>query len=295
MSKLILGTVQLGSDYGINNKSGQPKQEEAFQILDYAYKNGINTLDTASAYGDSENIIGEYMNESGNEFEIATKLQPLNNVNFDENVIETQLDDSLKRLGKKYIDLYLIHDFKDIINNENLIDKLNNLKSKGKIKKIGISLYEPAELEFILENSLAIDAVQIPFNMFDSRWTKNNLLKNVKKENIAIYARSIFLQGLFFLEDEDKMNEIHESLKGYIDFIRKMAKSKNVAISQLAIDYVKSFDEIDGILNGCETLNQLQENICQFNKENCLTEKDKGEILEIVEDIPSKIIDPRIW
>ena len=59
-NKLILGTVQFGLDYGINNKSGIPSSNIIKQILDYAMSNGIEILDTAEAYGISQQRIGQY-------------------------------------------------------------------------------------------------------------------------------------------------------------------------------------------------------------------------------------------
>ena len=294
--ELILGTVQLGLDYGINNKLGKPTSQNSFKILDYAYNNGISLLDTASAYGESESIIGNYINDTGNEFQIATKLS-----SFDDSVsifefIDNQLTSSLSALYKKYIDFYLIHDFSDLVENEELLNILKEFKNKKKICNIGVSLYEPKELEYLLLNySEDIDFVQIPFNILDSRWVKNDLFKKTKNHNIKIFVRSVFLQGLVFLDDKSAMDDIHSSLSDYIYFISDLANKKNVSISRLAIDYIKSFDEVDGILVGCETVDQLKDNINQFNIKSSINEFDKQEIIRFTNDIPEKIIDPRKW
>lgn len=293
MVQLILGTVQLGLDYGINNKLGKPNSQNAFEILDYAYHHEISLLDTASAYGDSESIIGNYIADTGNEFQIATKLAPLDDSKNVLDFINTQLNSSLKSLSKDHIDYYLIHNFMDILNHNDLIDLLKNL---NKICNIGVSLYEPEELEYLLLNhSEDIDFIQIPFNILDSRWIKNDILKRTKSKNMKIFVRSIFLQGLIFLEDEKEMAKIDSSLKEYIEFINTLANKKNVSISHLAMDYVKSFDEIDGILVGCETVNQLKENIYQFNDNISLNKQEKQEIFDLTKNIPKNIIDPRKW
>lgn len=289
MQELILGTVQLGLPYGISNKIGKPHKEEAFQILDFAYNNGISLLDTASGYGESESIIGEYMEFSGNDFRIATKLSVENHDGVDE-----YLEGSLSKIGKDSIELYFIHHFNDL--KEGLIDELCSLRDSGKIRQIGISLYEPRELEYILSNYCDIvDVVQIPFNILDSRWLKNNLLKRTKEKNIKIYVRSIFLQGLIFMDDEEEMNKIDLTLKYYISELNKIINNKNIPMTQLAIDYVKTYDEIDGILVGCETVNQLKENVSLFNSESVVDDELKNEIISLTSNINEKIIDPRKW
>lgn len=293
MVQLILGTVQLGLDYGINNDVGKPSVEKSFEILDYAFNNGISILDTANAYGDSEKIIGNYMKKTGNEFKISTKLSALNDNSNISKFITDQINSSLELLSKNIIDLYLIHNFNDLLDNEDLIFQLKKTK---KVSKVGVSLYDPDELEFLLSHYCDdIDFVQIPFNILDSRWIQNDLLKRTKENGIKIFARSIFVQGLIFMVDENKMDNIHSDLKIYIDFISNLANEKQIQVSSLALDYVKSFNEIDGILVGCETLGQLKENIDQFNSEISVNDVDKENILELTKDIPKKIIDPRKW
>lgn len=296
MVQLILGTVQLGMDYGINNKSGKPDFENAFGILNYAFNNGICLLDTANAYGDSEEIIGNFIKDTGNDFNIITKLSSCGKIEDLNSFVLNQINNSLERLSKKFIDLYLIHDFNDLIINDDLIDILSSIKDSGKIKKIGVSLYDPSELEYlILNHAENIDFVQIPFNILDSRWLKNNLLTETKKSGINIFVRSIFLQGLIFMEDEVEMDKIDLSLKFYLENLKKFADSKQISLNRLAIDYVCSFDEIDGILIGCETVDQLKDNITQFNDEISITDGDKLKLVELTNDIPEKIIDPRKW
>lgn len=294
--ELILGTVQLGLDYGINNKSGKPSLDNSFKILDYAYNNGISLLDTASAYGESESIIGKYISDTGNEFQIATKLSSLDDSDDISEFIDNQLSSSLLALSKNYIDFYLIHNFNDLIENKELLNILKDFKDSKKICNIGVSLYDPSELEYLLLNhSEDIDFVQIPFNILDSRWVKDDLFNKTKAQDIKIFVRSIFLQGLIFLDNKEEMDKIDSSLCTYLEYINELASEKDILISRLAMDYIKSFNEIDGILVGCETVDQLEENINQFNIENSIDEIDKQNIINMTNNISEKIIDPRKW
>lgn len=278
--ELILGTVQLGMPYGIHNKNGQPNKEEAYKILDYAYHNGITTLDTASAYGTSEELIGRYMQETGNLFKIATKFIGT----------ENQLKLSLEKLHKEVIDVYFVHHFEDLTQNLNL----KILKEKGLVSKIGVSLYEPDELEQVITNP-NIDVVQIPFNLLDTRWLQNDLLKRTKARGVEIWIRSIFLQGLIFVEDKEKLAQIDVSTGMYLNQLKEIALKKNLTIAELAMNYVKMHTEIDGILTGCETVAQLEENIKLYNKKIYLSQEEYDTIISITKEIPKKIIDPRQW
>jgi aryl-alcohol dehydrogenase-like predicted oxidoreductase len=291
MKELVLGTAQLGLNYGINNDLGKPNETQAFDILDFALKNNIKIIDTAGAYGNSEQIIGKYLFKHKDAFKIATKLPKLNNIED----IEKSIKNSISNLGILSIDYYLVHSFKDIIENTNLINILTNYKEKGIIKNVGISIYEPNELEYILEKlSNYISVVQIPFNILDNRWIKSDLLKKARHKGIDISCRSIYLQGLFFA-DEKKINSIHSDGIKYINYIRKIANEKKVDLKTILLNYVKIQTNIDYILIGCEKVQQLKENIEIFNKNICISEKDIEEIVKFTKDIPNKIIDPRSW
>ncbi len=76
ISKMTLGTVQLGLSYGVNNIAGMPTKERSFAILDAAYEGGVTVLDTSDDYGKSEEVIGDYLRENPDKhFEICTKFK----------------------------------------------------------------------------------------------------------------------------------------------------------------------------------------------------------------------------
>lgn len=181
MGKMILGTVQLGMPYGVNNTDGKPGMQEAMNILDYAYHNGISMLDTASAYGNSEEIIGRYIkyNDDKSRFKICTKLP----VDIEAIHIPDYYEQSRERLHVDIFDVYYLHRFEQC-KNENILEQLNQLKRKGNIKNIGISVYQPDELEYIVDHlSDVVDVVQIPFSVFDNiRWIRNGLLAQAGKK-----------------------------------------------------------------------------------------------------------------
>jgi len=175
ISKISLGTVQFGQDYGIANRGKIPKSEVA-QILDYAKSVGIECLDTAFNYGESELVIGEYLREHPGSFKIVSKFSSLEQV-------EEFLEKSLERLGVDELYGYLLHRFEDIKENGKNWNEMVSLRKLGKVKKIGFSLYSPEELAFLLDKKINFDIVQIPYSVFDRRFEQYfDILKNKKIE-----------------------------------------------------------------------------------------------------------------
>lgn len=287
--KFILGTVQLGLEYGINNQLGKPSKELAFEILKTAYENNVLYLDTAAAYGDSEQVIGDFHKEQGNIFGICTKL-----IVADDDVerITDIIDDAIKRLQIEKIDILYFHRFEQAKNNV-IVQKIIEAKKQKKIDKIGISIYEPAELEYILDNLYGVvEVIQIPYNILDSvRW--DSLIEKCHKANFEIYGRSAYLQGLLFKSDNDAFIRKMQAQK-YVVYVKHYAEKKCVTIAQLLIDYCKK-SNLDGIVIGCESVQQLKDNLEVWRTENCLDDEDVQIIKEHSKNIPIEIIDPRRW
>ena len=291
MDKMILGTAQLGMQYGINNCIGKPCIEDALKILDCAYSNGIRYLDTASAYGNSEEIIGMYTKNTGNKFKICTKLP----VNTDEYVIEECYMKSIGKLYVKELYTYYLHRFGQC-KIPGILKQLVLLKEKGAVENIGVSVYEPEELFYIIKNlSGVIDIVQLPFNLLDNkRWIQNGLLEIKKKKGIGIYVRSIFLQGLLLCHKDSRIcseKNITDQIKG----LNTIAESLGYSMAQLAVNYVCSFDGIGKYLAGCETYGQLKENIDICRNIKKLDEDICNEIKKISSTASRQVIDPRKW
>lgn len=292
MNKMILGTVQLGLPYGINNRTGQPSREASFEILDYAFHNGVKELDTASAYGVSEDIIGEYIKNTGNVFEICTKFIADSS---DSDDIEEHIKRSMEKLNVSRLYVYYLHRFEQCKVSA-VIKQLQFLKMKNKISNIGISIYEPQELVYIIEHlSNVVDIVQIPFNLFDnSRWKQENLLLKAKEKQIKIFARSIFLQGLLLASETD-LNIGKQKVNKALNQIEGLAKKKGTSIAGIALGFVDSQPEIERYLVGCETIEQLKENIKLRQKRIRFLPEELQEIKELSMSMDVGVIDPRLW
>lgn len=296
-NKLVLGTAQLGLDYGIANTVGKPTEKQALEIMKYAAENGISYFDTAYSYGNSEIIIGKFLNtykSYTNKINIITKMAPLNKEKSDKNEIDNCFFESLNRLGQKSIYCYMIHDFSDIENNCDEIGKVFlKLKENNYIKKIGVSIYDQFQLEFLFKY-FDFDLIQLPISIFDQRFISDNLLKRLKRKNIEIHARSIFLQGLLFLEENNlppKMNKF----KDYISRLNEISLKYNLSKEEIALLFVNAINEIDKIVIGVEKIDQLQRNVKILRKSESFN---KIKTLSNFEDFfieDTNIIDPRRW
>jgi aryl-alcohol dehydrogenase-like predicted oxidoreductase len=282
-NKLILGTVQLGMDYGINNLDGKPSAELALDILKATEKYGIETLDTAEAYGESHQIINKAI-LSGLKFKIGSKIQKLNRDG------KKQVDDILEELGISELDSLSFHSLASL----EKVDKtkaLEALYQDKRIHKLGVSVYGNEELEKAI-NIEGIKLIQLPFNLLDNWSVRGSLISKAKDKGIEIHTRSSFLQGLFFLEEEKFKGSI-EALLGPIRELKMLAERSKLSIAELALRYSISFPEIDKVVFGVDKLEQLESNIEVFNK-GCL----EKEVLDNVNKIlvlDQDLLNPGLW
>lgn len=250
MGKLVLGTVQFGLQYGVNS-AGRPGEEAVKSILAAAANGGIDILDTSSAYGNSEEILGECTTpEEG--FKIVSKYPK------GETPVEKMLSESLKRLKVDKLYGYLLHHFEVYKNNPKVWDEFVALKESGKVNKIGFSLYTPEELEFILDHKSSFDLIQVPFNIFDKKFLP--LMKELHENGVEIHVRSTFLQGLFF-KDRETLPERLKPMKKYLLQLDDFSKQSGLSISEIALNYNLQNPYIDGVLIGVDNESQLHTNL----------------------------------
>lgn len=248
-SKIVLGTVQFGLQYGVNS-AGRPSEEAVKDILGEAAKGGITTLDTSSAYGNSEEILGECVTPEEN-FRIISK--------YPKGVIPAGelFKDSLKRLKVDKLYGYLLHHFEVYKNNPKVWDEFIALKESGKVQKIGFSLYSPDELQFILDNKSLFDLIQVPFNIFDKKFLP--YMKELHEKGVEIHVRSTFLQGLFF-KDRETLPDKLKPMKKYLLQLDEFSKQSGLSISEIALNYNLQNPFIDGVLIGVDNVDQLKTN-----------------------------------
>jgi aryl-alcohol dehydrogenase-like predicted oxidoreductase len=253
-NRFILGTVQFGLNYGINNPNGKPSEENVFKILDEAYEKGICQLDTADAYGDAQRLIGKFSASTGKQFLINTKFK------VDEAVsIRRQLENSLEQLNAKQINVYFYHRFEEMVKYPKTISELEYLKEKRNVSKTGVSVYTNKEFETCIHAD-HVDVIQLPFNLLDNFLKRGSLLKKAKEKGKEIQVRSVFLQGLFF-KDLHSFPGYLEPLKPYVSQVKEIASAKKISVLDLALAYALKKKEIDHIIIGVDSIEHLQANL----------------------------------
>jgi len=283
--KLALGTVQFGLDYGINNKEGKIPKDNVFEILKFAFENDISVLDTAHSYGDSESIIGEFVRKNKSNFKIVSKISSTNPKDT-----EKFFKESLKKLNIDCIYGYLLHNFKSFLENKESWSKLEHLKAEGKVEKIGFSLYYPEEVKYLLENDISFDVIQVPFSIFDQRFSK--IFPLLKEKGVEIHVRSIFLQGLMF-KDPNGLEEKFIKIKDKLLTLLSISEETKIPISALCINFASLNKNIDKVLVGVDCLENLKNNIRALGSQKEV-KKVYEKLLKLKED-DEEIILPFNW
>ena len=257
-SKLILGTVQFGLKYGINNTIGKPKKNEVLNLLKVAYSSGIRVLDTAEAYGNAHQLIGNYHKKQDNfkfKFKIITKFPH----DIKRNLIKSKVLDYLDLMNVNSLDVMMFHSFDSFQSNYNSLNTLNELKSDGLINNIGVSVYTNAQLESLLNEDL-ISVVQLPFNLLDNFSVRGDLINKLKEKGKVIHTRSAFLQGLFFKKPSDDIS-IVQALKPHLKTLNKIVTKQGCSMEELALSYCIKQKNIDNVIIGVDSISQLNANI----------------------------------
>ena len=289
ISKLSLGTVQFGLDYGIANKHGKPSQESVNSVIDYLYKSGINCFDTAQEYGNSEEVLGKALNGKNDIF-IVSKIKS----NLFKESLESSVEKSLINLNRKEIFGLLLHDSELLYDWHNdYTNLIDNLKKSKKIKYFGVSIYSDEDFQRAISNE-SIQIIQIPFNIFDQRAISESWLQMAKEKNKLIFIRSIFLQGLFFIQP-DLLGGNLKQAKSYLLRLNNIASELNMSISELAISFVNSVADDSVLLFGCDTITQAKENIENFNNMVVLDDTKTEYLRKSFSNIPDEIINPTLW
>lgn len=292
-SRLMLGTVQFGMAYGIANKTGQPSYEEARAILGLAYEGGVACLDTAALYGTSEEVIGRALAELrlSDKMTIVTKTtylaDDLDAAEADA-VMEQSITQSLKRLRLDVLPLCLIHREE----NFRYIDSLLKLKERGLVRHVGASVMTPAIAKGIVSSGL-VEALQAPTSVLDRRYVGVGLFRDARQRNVALFVRSIYLQGLLLLTDDEVMPELAHVVP-VLQRLRALAAEAGMSLQELCVRYVLGLEGVFCGVVGVETLDQMRNNISIFNKGPLGSEMVRA-IIAAVPSLPENILMPNLW
>ena len=262
--KLALGTVQFGLPYGISNQSGQVSRESGKDIIALAKSSGIDTLDTAIGYGESESCLGDIGLDN---FKVVTKLPDIPDDVSDVGLwVRDQIHASLRRLNVTSVYGVLLHRSQQLLGpkGKDLYQALGQLKSEGFMRKIGVSIYAPSELDSLM-NVWSIDLLQAPFSLIDQRLKTSGWLKKLHVSGIEVHTRSAFLQGLLLMPAAtipEKFKHWRPLLNTWQDWLL----DNNISAVQACIGFVQAHPQIARVVVGVESIQQLEQ-LIQFSKE----------------------------
>ena len=260
----ILGAAQFGLNYGVSNVYGKTQEHELKKILDIALLNGFRKIDTAIDYGDSETVLGKV---GIKEFEVITKINPLKiHGNNAFSLILSDVENSLRRLKIDQLEAVLIHNTESIVNeNEaDIFNFLNDLKKMKLTKKIGISSYSSEEIIRLCEK-YDFDIAQTPLNIIDTDLINSGCIETLKKSNVEVHVRSIFLQGLLLMKKEQRPKKFNQFNNIWNEWHSWLDKNDLTPLEG-CLCFIKNCFLIDGVIIGVETSAQLIEIVKSTNR-----------------------------
>lgn len=296
ISLFTLGTVQLGIDYGIVGSTQKPTQEAAFAVLDTAARLGVSTWDTANNYGDSERVIGNWVaGGRGPKPTLITKIGPLDhssNAALRSDILR-QTEQCCKDLQVEHLDMLMLHDFMDYAQNPDVCTAaFRELKDSGVIRTSAISAYSEHDYHVMADSEF--DAVQIPLNVFDWGKIESGEMEALKKAGKSVFTRSVFLQGLVFM-DPRKLPEKMAFCQPTLEKFQALCREFEVSPAVLALSYVLSVPGVTSVVLGCQTPQQVESNCDMVAGRLDLTAAHMEALRKAFADTPRRVLDPRIW
>lgn len=256
ISKICIGTAQFGLNYGVSNSVGIVPYSECEKIIETARVNGVKKLDTAYTYGKSEETLGQI---GVSDFEVISKLPEINeNTNDVRSFVFESVEKSLEKLKVKKLYGLLLHRPTDLIKShgDKLYDTLLQLRESSLVDKIGISVYEPEEINRYEHYNF--DLIQFPMNPFDVRFYESKAIENLSNQGLEIHVRSIFLQGLLLMSKEDR-KPYFKKWEGNWNTWHSYLEEQKISALEACLGFISKFHQISNWVIGVNSFNQFEE------------------------------------
>jgi aryl-alcohol dehydrogenase-like predicted oxidoreductase len=259
-SRLALGTAQFGLPYGVANTQGQVSFEEASAMLGLARIAGIDTLDTAIAYGEAESVLGRI---GVSDFRVISKLPALTeSMGAVDDWVVAQVEASLDRLCVPRLGALMLHAPDDLLGpyGSDLARGLQRTRDAGLVERIGLSVYSPEQLATLV-NSFPIEIIQIPFNVFDRRFFETGWLDYMVAGGIEVHTRSAFLQGLLLMPPNlvpSKFASYRSLINSWHTWLTSEASAGRSPL-QVCLAHVASYASVTRIVIGADSSAQLKD------------------------------------
>ena len=283
--KIALGTAQFGIPYGVANHVGKISEQDVKVILSTAAHQGVDTLDTAAAYGDSEVVLGAAHVES---WKIVTKVPAIpEDFNDGQAWVESELRKSLSKLKVSSVYGLLLHSPNQLFDSRGvgLLSGLIKLKEEGLVSKIGVSIYSPQDLPGLYE-LYDFDIVQAPFNPVDCRLLESGWAKRLYEQGVEIHVRSIFLQGLLLMGANDRPSKFSIFNNLWVRW-DEWLRHNNLSALEACIRFAHTCKYIDKLIVGIDSLNQFNE-ILSISSDPLIEIPSFGEV-------DPRLLNPSLW
>jgi len=286
MPKIAIGTANFGMQYGIANSRGKLSKNSVAEILGLAKSLGITCLDTANAYGESQKVLGEF---GVRDWRVVSKISSVpQNCNDIDSFVCAQIDLILSSLSLSDFETVLVHNSKDLTGEfgDEVYEALNAAKARGQVEKIGVSIYDPSDLESITSR-FKLDVVQAPINVFDNRLQDSGWLDRLATMDVEVHARSVFLQGVL-LSAVAQSNDFFKPWKTAFEEWNRFAESSGTSALMNCIKHVNSFDKVTFAVVGVDSAKDLSEVFDAFFEQP--QRIDEGNF-----SVDSQLINPACW
>ncbi len=265
VTPLALGTVELGMPYGLGLPA-PPDDGTCIRFLRQAIDSGIGLLDTAAAYGRSEELIGRALTGLGQRPVVATKVSlraaggttPLTGRALVAHV-EASVCRSLRLLGTDSLDLLQLHSAEDTCVTDELLALAGDLTRRGWVRYWGVSTYgEAAPLE-ALGYPDRFRALQVAYNLLDRR-LDDRVLPACARLGVGVIFRSVLLQGV--LSDRWRQLPPHLApLQTAAQAAAALAQQSGMTLAELAVRFALHHPHAHTVLFGSTSPAELAANL----------------------------------
>jgi aryl-alcohol dehydrogenase-like predicted oxidoreductase len=296
VSEISLGTVEIGIDYGIPvvGEGRRPSEAEATDTLNRALDLGVNFIDTARAYGESEAIIGQALKSRRDEYLLATKVSHLIWEGYTgkglRQRMEASIAQSLRALQTNVIDLLYIHNATpELVQRGEAMEIMGDAQRAGHARFIGATTYGEAAPLAVLEDG-RFDCVQVAYNLLD-RWFEERVAPLAQQNDVGVIIRSVLLKGALtyrYAHLPEELRELREAVEG-IDLLRS---SEDSSLPELAYRFVLAHPAVSTALVGTGHVHELQETL-SFMGRGALPSKLLNDLRKIV--VSPDQLNPGTW
>jgi len=289
INRVAIGTTKLGMPYG----AVEPKQVKAAQAQDIFHKAAelsFDCFDTAPSYGNAEQLIGQYLSSELRRFCVTKVAKVITDEINDESlqIVEDQFQASLQFMKTPTCYGLLVHDVQDLFKPgaEKLVEWMQSLKDKGRVNKIGVSVYTPEEADDLFER-FDFDLVQLPCNIYDQRFLQSGAISKLRAKKVEIHARSLFLKGLIL--KPNVLAKLPQGIIAHNELFHQSMNEKGLKAYDACLAFAKLYTQVDRWVIGVSSKQQLMQ---LLSNENQITETIDFEQWAYSEKAE---LDPRTW